>query len=77
MLKVLEQQSDQVPYLYDICGNAECAAVFRGEFADLDVCPRCGDARYAEQTHKAKKKLIYFSVADWLKGLFANEYLAR
>lgn len=43
----------------------------------LYVCPRCGDARYAEQTHKAKKKLIYFSVADWLKGLFANEYLAR
>ena len=77
VLKLLEQQSDQVPYMHDICGNDECACVFRGDFADLDMCPRCRQPRSVERTHKARKKLIYFSVVDWPKGLFANEYLAR
>lgn len=77
VLKTLEQLSDQVPYVYDICSNPECAMVYRGEFATAEKCPRCTWDRRHPNSQRAKKKLLYFSIADWLKGLFSNAELAQ
>ena len=41
VLRTLEQLSDQVPYVYDICSNPNCAMVYRGEFAKDEKCPQC------------------------------------
>ena len=48
MLKMLG-----VEYIsYHVCHNY--CIIYRGEYADKEICPKCGSDRYTESNNKAK-----------------------
>ena len=76
-MRRLEQAGGLVTYVYDICPNDLCSAVFRGEHRDHTECPRCKGKRYKETTSKAAKQLYYLPVSDWLGAAWADPDIAR
>jgi hypothetical protein len=60
----------------DVCPD-DCV-LFRGEYADLDACPKCGKSRYADSKRKKPNRIFRFcSVKDRIKRLFASPLLAE
>lgn len=64
---------------YDCCSN-DCI-VFRnsakGDFKDLDVCPKCGTTRYQPCTTVAKKQFKYIPLAPRLKRMYADKRISE
>jgi hypothetical protein len=63
-------------YVYDICANKECAAVFRCEHKDCTHCPKCNTSRFTEDK-RVRKKLYYLPIGQWLVAAWANPDIAR
>ena len=76
MLRKLEQAGGMQTYVYDICGNKDCAAVFRCEHKDCTHCPKCSTSRYNEKK-VSRKKLYYLSIGQWLSAAWADPDIAR
>ena len=76
LLRALERASGMQTYVYDICGEDDCAAVFRGEHRNCTHCPRCNSSRFTGNK-ASKKKLYYLPVGQWLTAAWANPDIAR
>lgn len=64
------------PIIYDACKN-DCI-IFRGENADLAVCPKCGCSRYvSEHSHTAVRCFTYLPLKPRLARMFGNTNMAQ
>ena len=64
-------------FVYDICPNEQCSAVFRGEHRGYTECPKCKEKRFSGVSGKAAKQLYYLPVSDWLYAAWADPDIAR
>lgn len=71
-----EQVGGMITHVYEICGNHKCSALFRGEHRECTECPGCGTSRFTAEG-KAKKKLYYLLISDWLAAAWADPDIAR
>src|SRR5437868_2635399 len=64
------------PKLVDMCWNSCC--LFSNENSNCEVCPNCGEPRYADgQTKKARKSAAYFSIIDSLRIQYKDPSRAK
>ena len=76
VLRKLEQVGGMRTFVYHICPNQDCAAVFRAEHRADHQCPKCGADRYT-RAGTPRKKLYYLPVRDWFAFAWADPDIAR
>lgn len=70
-------------YRYDCCPTATCDVVYRKDYAETMVCPKCKLPPQSEIVHrmtpegKPRKRFSYLPVIDWLRSLFRMKDYAR
>ena len=62
------------PRVYDVCPN-DCI-VYRGDYENSTVCPKCGSARYFTKKVPAKK-FIYFPLGPKIARLFSSSSISQ
>ena len=61
-----------------VCKN-NCV-LFRKEYADMEVCPKCGESRWEDSDGSKRfphKVLRHFPLIPWLKRIFASKTTAE
>ena len=66
----MEGTSFTEPDYVDICRNG--CVLFRGEYAELEKCPKCNSQRLDPKTTKPVKEISYWSIKKWIKNKWAT-----
>ena len=60
---------------YHVCVN-DCI-IYRDEYAESTICPKCGDSRYKKRKKAPRKVLWYFPITPRLQRYFADPKQAK